>query len=142
MLFRVIAYFFLYFALLYCQLAKLPTGVKVGEESVIKRPSDLYIVDVCLSFNYRMFQKLEIDLEHINKNGRSGFTIEMISHLICRLLGGKFLAPVAVKTYGIDSCEYFLIEENIFNKKYKLVFCICDDRPEAIGIITFFRIGE
>lgn len=109
---------------------------------MIKRPDNLSFVDVCLSFNRDMFLKLEIDLEHINKNGRSGFTVEMISSLACKLLAGKILKPVERKIYGFEFCEYFFIEEKILNKKYRLVFCICNDRPKTIGIITFFRIGE
>jgi hypothetical protein len=55
-------------------------------------------------------------------------------------INNQFLYPESETKYGSDLCEYFSIINNYKTKKYKLVFCICTDRPHAIGILTLHRI--
>ena len=77
---------------------------------------------------------------HINKNKRSNYTLEEIKNITYKLLLNKLLIPSAVREYENEACSYFVLKDYFMRKKYKIVFCICSDRPENIGIITFHRI--
>lgn len=109
---------------------------------MILRPVDLAIIGVNIEFNYQVYKFLEIDLPHINKDGRSTFTTEGLAFMIRRLIDKKFLRAASHKEFGKDVCFYYVINERINKKMYKLVFCVCSDRSDSIGVITLHRIEE
>ena len=106
---------------------------------MISRPDGLIEIYVEIDFNFRNFSRLEIDLNHINQNNRSWFTWGKIKEIVFDNINGLTLLPSATQFYQEEKCGYFV--HFIQNKgiKYKLVFCICSDKPNTIGIITFFR---
>lgn len=96
-------------------------------------------------FNFIEFEKVEIDLEHINK-GKLGTRKNHISEdnvlLVAQaLINNEILIPSGSKNFGQENCSYFAKTGVYKKKKYKIVFCICSDRPDTIGIITLFPIG-
>ena len=107
---------------------------------MIKRPDDLTVLSIDLSFNQRRFYEIEIDLIHINRNGRSTFSADDIKAIVVLNLSERFIVPLSSTNFGVESCEYFIMVVHIANKKYKLIFCICSDRPSTIGIVTFHRL--
>lgn len=111
---------------------------------MIKRPENLLIDEVELVFNFQRFEALEIDLKHINhgKVGRrkSKFSKADVLLITIALLDNFFLEPSAIKKFETVHCAYFVLTGTYNDKKYKIVFCICSDRPKSIGIITLFRM--
>ena len=107
---------------------------------MITRPNDLIILGIELFFNQRLFFEIEIDLFHINKNGRSRFDALEVKDAFQKQLQGKSFAPSSTRVFGSEICEYFVVILDLRSKKHKLVFCICSDRRHTIGIITFHRI--
>lgn len=106
---------------------------------MIERPIGLKLIAIDLVFNFQTFKFLEIDLNHINKNKRSTYTLEEAKNIISELLLNKLLEPSAIREYKSESCSYFVLIDCFMRKKFKVVFCICSDRPENIGIITLHR---
>ena len=107
---------------------------------MITRPNDLIILGIELFFNQRLFFEIEIDLFHINKNGRSSFDALEVKDAFQKQLQGKSFAPSSTRVFGPEICEYFVVILDLRSKKHKLVFCIGSDRPDTIGIITFHRV--
>lgn len=107
---------------------------------MILRPSDLEICDIWISFNLQVFESLEIDLTHVNKGGRSNFTKGEVKMICINIVEGLNLFPSAEKAFGDEYCTYYVRIGVIENKKYKLVFCVCSDRPKSIGVITLHRV--
>ena len=111
---------------------------------MVKRPSNLKRVVVELKFNDQLYTELEVDLEHINrgkelKSLRSSFTLATTTKIISFALEGIFLEPVNTSEFANTICEYYV---KIFvwkGQKMRIVFCICNDEPATIGIITLFR---
>jgi hypothetical protein len=120
-------------------LAKLPTRGKLQEARVIRRPEDLEEVRFNLVFNLKIYDQIEIDLAHINKDSRSVFSAIDIGEIVCLALNGVALKPTALKIYANGSCEYFVRRLICKGKKFRLVFCVCDDKPTTLGVITIFR---
>lgn len=112
------------------------------ESSLIKRPGNLVYVPVYLVFNNRLFESLEIDLEHINKNNRSHFSDWDISNVVLRALQNKRMEPSDRRKYGIQICSYFETQVIIFDAIFMLIVCVCTDKPDTLGVITFYRIGK
>lgn len=108
------------------------------------RPGDLFVVDVKIEFNFEKYSKLEIDFQHINRG--KGFTrdedfsIETIVKYVTMILDKELSEAELEKEYGDESCEYFTLIKNIDGKNFKLVFCICTDRLDTLGIITLYRL--
>lgn len=90
-------------------------------------------------FNLHEYERLEIDLVHINKNGRSSFTVDDIVKIFDSLVANMKLEPIDLKYFNDESCAYFKHLGFYESKKYKVVFCVCSDMPDAIGIITLHR---
>ena len=111
----------------------------VLEVGVILRPN-LVFYEIEIKFNCAIFKMLEIDLNHVNKNSRSCFSKEEVVSIFMNIVDGLNLAPVDEKQFGNESCAYYIRTGIIENKKYKIVFCICSDRAERIGIITLYRL--
>lgn len=107
---------------------------------MIERPVGLKLVAVDLVFNFQSFKLLEVDLNHINKNKRSSYALEEIKNIVVKLLFNKLVMPSAIREYENEACSYYVLKDYYMRKKYKIVFCICSDRPENIGIITLYRI--
>lgn len=107
---------------------------------MILRPSDLKICDIWISFNHQIYESLEIDLAHVNKGGRSNFTKDEAKMVFINIVEGLNLLPSAEKAFGDEYCTYYMRIGAIENKKYKLVFCVCSDRPKSIGVITLHRV--
>ena len=111
---------------------------------MIKRPLGLVFCETSLVFNCSYYLKLEIDIDHIqlgkNKKRLSALTLAAVVELSELFINNQFFYPEGEARYGSDFCEYFSIINHYKTKKYKLVFCICTDRPHAIGIITLHRI--
>jgi hypothetical protein len=115
------------------------TQVKWSLE-LIKRPENLEINDVAIEFNFQNFEYLEIDLLHVNKDGRSSFSKEEVTKISCFLINNLNLVPSGEKDFGGETCSYFVRSGEYESKNYKLVFCICSDRPTTIGVITLHRV--
>ncbi len=111
---------------------------------MIVRPDNLIFYEVDLWFNLDHFRMLEIDRSHINlgkrQTRRGHLSGDQIALIVNDLIKFKMLFPVDQKQYGEDYCDYFSILGSVYGKKYKLIFCICSDRPSSIGIITLFRV--
>lgn len=111
---------------------------------MIKRPLGLIFCETNLIFNYSYYLKLEVDLDHIqlgkSKTRSSSLTLATVMEIAELFINNQLLYPESEAKYGSDICEYFSIISNFKTKKYKLVFCICTDRPHAIGILTLHRI--
>jgi hypothetical protein len=110
------------------------------------RPKDLMIVKVDIEFNYLHYTKLEIDLEHINRgknfSRETKFSVEEIIFLAQLFIDGEHLELDAQKYYEDESCNYFIMIKKFQDNNYKLIFCICTDREDSLGIMTIFRIKE
>ena len=106
---------------------------------MIKRPKGLEIVELTVEFNFQKFTCLEIDLEHVNKDQRSNFSLEDVSQIVLVLIDNLRLSPSGEKEFGDDICSYFVRSASYEDKNFKLVFCICSDRPATIGVITLHR---
>ena len=107
---------------------------------MIERPKRLEIIEIDIEFNLRSFETLEIDLIHINKNGRSGLSAEQVTSIIKGLIHKLVLSASGQKEFGEEICSYFVRTGTVRDKKYKAVFCICSDRPFSIGVITLHRV--
>lgn len=111
---------------------------------VVVRPDDLVRVDVEIEFNFLIYNKLEIDLRHINQ-GKSltrhtGFTTFDIMDVVSDFLDGEICEVDEQKDYGKYSCNYFSLIKKFNSNYYKLVFCTCTDKPDTLGIITMYRV--
>jgi len=106
---------------------------------MLKRPNHLVYSDIKLNFNGRVFNEIEIDLNHINKGKRSVFTSASISNLLLKSVDGKVFSSSGHKKFGSESCTYFKIPLMYKKKIWRLVLCICSDKPNTLGVITFFR---
>lgn len=106
---------------------------------MILRPIDLEYAAVQINFRGFWFETLEIDLAHINKSRRSSFKLKDIVYAFKTMLHQSCFEPNASKQYEDETCYYFVIIERFNGIFYKLVFCVCSDRPKNIGIITFHR---
>jgi hypothetical protein len=122
--------------------ANLPTSDTLKGELVIIRPSHLTILKCDFSFNGLEIEELEIDLKHINKRGRSSYTAEEISKFVRFYLDGKILYYSDKKIFGDDFCEYYVWINSAEQKTFKLVFCICSDKPSTIGVLTFYQLRK
>jgi len=111
------------------------------EEFVIKRPENLVYVPVFLVFNNRRIDSLEIDLLHINKNGRSHFTEWDIGKILLKELQNEFIDACANRKYADASCSYYEKTFKMNSNWYQLVVCFCTDKPEVLGVITFYKRG-
>jgi len=123
-------------------LAILPTRAIIISEKglfLINRPDGLETVNVDLKFNFNTFVVLEIDINHVNKHGRSNLSKADIAKIVIGILSGTVLHPSDYKVFGNELCSYFVKTSDFEDKNYKLVFCICSDKPDTIGIITLFR---
>jgi hypothetical protein len=120
-------------------LVKIPTRSIMSVNDLIKRPENLVRANFELEFNFRFFNEVECDLGHINKNERSVFTLSDIVSISQSMLTNVKLAPIAERDFGGEVCSYFRRTGIYKMKKFKLIFCICSDRPETIGIITLHR---
>lgn len=107
---------------------------------MIIRPDDLEIISSGLEFNFYNYTELEINLNHINKDGRSQFRSIEVLNIVTELIDGKALSASDIKEFGDEICSYFVVTGLVHNKKYKVVFCICSDKPKTIGVITLHRI--
>ena len=81
-------------------------------------------------------------MSHINKNHRSNFTGIDVVEMVLFALNHVSLEPVDIKKYSDEICSYFIYCFELGHTNYKLVFCICSDRPSVIGIITLFRFKK
>lgn len=109
---------------------------------MIERPRNLIYEKCKIEFNYRLFDRLEINLVHINKNRRSNFSPIEIHDAVIQFVGGRYLKQSTQKFFGVECCSYFVVIDQFKSKLYKLVFCICSDRTFNIGVITFHRTKE
>lgn len=123
------------------ELAILPTRGNISRrEALIVRPKDLVRVETRIEFNGRSFDSLEIDLNHINKGERSKFTARDILFATQYLIHQRYYEVSAERMFGSEVCSYFVLEDFVRSKSYKLVFCICSDRPLTIGVLTYYRL--
>ena len=125
-------------------LANLPTCVTLGmlERGIdlIIRPDELEIIEAKIEFNMKEFMSLEVDLSHINKNGRSCYSVLEVKKIVATLIDGLLLSPSGEKEFGDEFCSYFVKTGEVMEKKLKLVFCICSDKPDCIGVITLYNV--
>lgn len=103
------------------------------ELALIKRPKNLVYCEVDVEFNSDYFLALEIDLDHVNfgkkKARTSNITALEVIEITTSLIMNKFLIPDDSKSFKDANCEYFSVIGKWQKKKYKLVFCVCSDRP-------------
>lgn len=107
---------------------------------MIIRPAGLEIVKASIEFNYRAFEYLEIDLEHVNRGKRSSYSADEVVKIVMSMINNLRLVPSGEKDFGNENCSYFVRSGSSNDKKFKLVFCICSDRPTTIGVVTLHRI--
>ena len=107
---------------------------------MIRRPMGLVEVYHEIKFNGYRYEQLEIDLLHVNKEGRSQYLIVDVVRIVETLLTGVFLLPSDSRIFGKEMCSYFVRTGKVGNKVFKIVFCICSDKPQSIGLITLFRL--
>lgn len=107
---------------------------------MISRPNNLGNISVNFDFNFQKITCLEIDLAHVNKDGRSKFTNEEVALIAESLIRNSLLMASDEKEFGDEFCSYFVKRGEVDSIKYKLVFCICSDRSTTLGVITLHRI--
>jgi hypothetical protein len=107
---------------------------------VIKRPADLVEIEAELVFNSRPIERIEVDLTHINKYSRSNVTAIEVWEIVIFNLSGAIEEASGSKEYSNGTCDYFAKMVRYKRNWYKLVWCICSDKPMTIGIITFYRV--
>ena len=107
---------------------------------LIIRPDELEIIEAKIEFNMKEFMSLEVDLSHINKNGRSCYSVLEVKKIVATLIDGLLLSPSREKEFGDEFCSYFVKTGEVMEKKLKLVFCICSDKPDCIGVITLYNV--
>jgi hypothetical protein len=108
------------------------------------RPDDLVYVDVDIEFNLKKFTSLEIDLRHINNGSKATrstqYSVDEVVEIVRKFLNNQMVDEFSKRDYGNITCEYFSVVDKFKGKKYKLIICECSDRPDAIGVITLFRV--
>jgi hypothetical protein len=110
---------------------------------MINRPKNLELIECSLIFNNREFHRVEIDLSHINREGRSNFLAHEAYLILVKLIEGALLEHHDERIFVNGTCQYYQETGRGYNNKwYKIVFCTCTDRPNAIGLITLFRVKE
>ncbi|MBH46949.1 MAG: hypothetical protein CME71_02130 [Halobacteriovorax sp.] len=107
---------------------------------MVIRPKSLEYIAVQVNFRGLLFETLEIDLAHINKYRRSSFRLKDIVYAAKTMLHQNYFEANSSKQYEKETCHYYVIIERFNGSFYKLVFCVCSDRPKNIGINTFYRI--
>jgi len=107
---------------------------------LILRPKELAFVQANILFNFHGYDALEIDLNHINKDGRTSFEISQVSTIVTILIHSTELLPSFEKIFDDEKCLYYVKMGIVDRKRYKLVFCICSDKPNYIGVITLHRL--
>lgn len=111
---------------------------------MVIRPDGLQIIEVDIEFNYLKYSKLEIDLHHINREKKftreTNFSAKEIFILVTVFLDGEVLELNAQEVYGDESCDYYSVTKSYEDNIYKLVFCICTDRRDSLGIMTLHRL--
>lgn len=114
--------------------------------SILKRPQGLKRVEWNIEFNNNHFEALEIDLEHVNKGKQKTrqtyYDEKDVLFIFDKLVNNSLLHPVDKRKFKNEICEYFIISGPIDNIKFKLIFCICSDRPKTIGVITLHRVKK
>jgi hypothetical protein len=111
----------------------------------LQRPINLLVFKTNIIFNNDLYDELEFDIEHINqgrnKARKNNLSEKEVIRITKVLLDNDLLDSVGFKDYDKASCTYY-VKTGIFEtKKYKIVFCVCTDRPNSLGIITLFRNG-
>ena len=86
------------------------------------RPSGLEIFEANIEFNFLNYTKFEIDLAHVNKDGRSSYTCEDVAEIVSHLLNGLRLEASDEKVFGEEVCSYFVRSGEFEDKNYKLFF--------------------
>ncbi|MBI2519215.1 MAG: hypothetical protein HYV97_02310 [Bdellovibrio sp.] len=96
--------------------------------------------------NSYLIKAIEVDLRHINyglsrtkgygKKARSHFKIEDVISFF------ESLNFLEINSENDGDWEYFVVDKVFFDqkKKYRIVFCIDQKKPEAGGVITLFEI--
>ena len=111
---------------------------------MVPRPLGLTSRFVEITFNNRVFNFLEIDLEHINKgksqNRKTDLAVSEVVLIVQFFINDAELEANDVKYFGGYNCQFFVKKRSFRDKMFKLVFCICNDRPDTLGIITLHRI--
>lgn len=107
---------------------------------LILRPEGLVFESVSILFNYRKFDVAEIDLKHINKGKRNTFTANDVAKIVGHFIHQKCFIPSATKQFDDEACSYFALSDDYMGLRFRLVFCVCSDRPNSLGIITLYRI--
>lgn len=107
---------------------------------MIKRPADLVEIEAELVFNSRPIDRIEVDLVHINKNSRSNVTAAEVWEIVVFNLSGAIEEAAGSKQYSNGTCDYFAKMVRYKRNWYKLVWCVCEDKPRTMGVITFYRI--
>lgn len=109
---------------------------------MIVSPLGLVVVQINIEFNQILYEKLEIDLDHINKNERSNLSLQEVLKIFDYFIRNLSLQPSGEKSYKDEICSYYVRTHFWCHKKYRLIFCICSDRPLTIGVLTLFRVRK
>lgn len=106
---------------------------------MITRPTHLEDINADLEFNGQRFVRLEVDLEHINKHKRSGYSLSEILKIVTSMIDGKYYTTAGDKNFGDERCTYYVVRCSYHGRQYRLVMCVCTDEPETIGILTLHK---
>lgn len=106
---------------------------------MIQRPTHLSYLSINIEFNQQYFSELEVDLNHINKDGRSQYKTEDLENALVMMIDKKTFSSSATKAFGSENCTYYVVRDLYNDQPYKLVLCICSDKPKTLGVITFHR---
>lgn len=106
---------------------------------MILRPKHLVRSKISLQFNGFRFSEIEVDLEHVNQNKRSKLEVEDIEEILKSWVEQRFYSSAGEKKFGNEICTYYVVRKKYKAKPYKLVLCICSDKPSTLGVITFYR---
>jgi hypothetical protein len=103
------------------------------ELNLIVRPENLLFYKVDLWFNFDHFSMIEMDISHINFGKKvrriSNYSSEEIAAIVLNFINDQDFMPEATRQFENEVCDYFLFVGKYNGKNYKLIFCLCSDRP-------------
>lgn len=89
---------------------------------MIIRPDDLEIYPITLQVNGRVYDSLELNLIHINKDNRSSFLPEEVMLFFIQMVDGLSFESIAEKKFNNEFCKYYVEIGKFGNKSLNWFF--------------------